>query len=92
MSTDTEHDAHHDHHGDHHDDHDHGPAPGLLRWVFTTKKLPRNSTANRAGNSSKLCANRILSGSCAKPMHSVNKEIDYIGDVPGVRRIAPGNH
>ena len=32
MSTDTT--ANHDHaHDDHHD---HGPAPGLLRWVFTT--------------------------------------------------------
>ncbi|MFT5171886.1 MAG: cytochrome c oxidase subunit 1 [Gammaproteobacteria bacterium] len=29
MSTATSHD-------DHHDDHHHGPAPGLLRWVFTT--------------------------------------------------------
>ncbi|MFT5445418.1 MAG: cytochrome c oxidase subunit 1 [Gammaproteobacteria bacterium] len=29
MSTATSHD-------EHHDDHDHGPAPGLLRWVFTT--------------------------------------------------------
>ena len=27
MSTETTHDEHHDHHG---------PAPGLLRWVFTT--------------------------------------------------------
>jgi cytochrome c oxidase subunit 1 len=29
MSTATSHD-------DHHDEHHHGPAPGLLRWVFTT--------------------------------------------------------
>ena len=30
MSTAITHDDHHDEH------HDHGPAPGLLRWVFTT--------------------------------------------------------
>jgi cytochrome c oxidase subunit 1 len=29
MSTATSHD-------EHHDDHDHGPEPGLMRWVYTT--------------------------------------------------------